>query len=84
MSILEVLLIGFDKKCLIRPRNMEKWNSEIKDSYGAKSQKGRTGNNKAQNNKRTDSRAVNGKNADRDGKPAKKKKTIRNVHKKKK
>ncbi|HBA69089.1 MAG TPA: YgiQ family radical SAM protein, partial [Lachnospiraceae bacterium] len=52
-------LIGFEKKCLIRPR------------YGGK-------------NKERAGRAVSKKTGAEKQKPAKKKKTIRNVHKKKK
>ena len=77
-------LIGFEKKCLIRPRNMEKWNMERKGSYGEKSAKGKNINGKTVNKKMTNGKAVNGKSTDREGKNMRKKKTIRNVHKKKK
>ncbi len=78
-------LIGFDKKCLIKPRRMspekiasgkagygKKPGAGNKDaSYGNKSASGKSkGNSGSKNN--------SGKNE-----PAKKKKTIRNVHKKK-
>ncbi|MBQ4531396.1 MAG: YgiQ family radical SAM protein [Lachnospiraceae bacterium] len=77
-------LIGFDKNCLIRPRNMEKWNGERKGNYGEKPAKGKNINGKTVNKKATNGKAMNGKSVDKEGKTARKKKTIRNIHKKKK
>ena len=59
-------LIGFDKKCLIRPRKNTGYNQK---DFGAK------GNGFAPRN-------ANGKNNGGKGNAGKKKKTIRNVHKK--
>ena len=61
-------LIGFDKKCLIRPRNMS--NQTQNSAY--------KGNNKGKDFKVSSGTQTKGK----DSKPAKKS-TIRNVHKKK-
>ena len=66
-------LIGFDKKCLIKPRNMD----NRPGSYTSK--KDNSSMNKGKNS--TYSKSNNGKNKSGD-KPAKKK-TIRNIHKKK-
>lgn len=61
-------LIGFDKNCLIRPRN--------NDRYGQYNQNGQSGQGRAKG-------AKGGSNGNSIGKP-KKKKAIRNVHKAKK
>ena len=58
-------LIGFDEKCLIRPRNMG-------NCKGTTSQKNSKKNTNLKNTKQTP------------GERPKKKKTIRNIHKKKK
>ncbi len=85
-------LIGFDKKCLIKPRRMAgekgqnydsrdgKANGRI-DGNGKRSQNGTKNVQNGGRNSLKNSREIKGKN---DGKSQlKKKKTIRNVHKKK-
>ncbi len=62
-------LIGFDKKCLIRPRKFN--NGQLQGNYSGKSGKTQTGDKINKNNR-------NGQNT------GKKKKTIRNVHSRKK
>ena len=61
-------LVGFDKKCLIRPRNTQPYNKKIEGPYGRKK-----ASNQGFGQKQTGGTT---------NKP-KKKKTIRNVHKKK-
>lgn len=73
-------LIGFDKNCLIRPRN--------NDRFGQRSQSGQSGHGRAKESgsgKYTfaSKGAKGGSNGNSNGKP-KKKKAIRNVHKAKK
>lgn len=73
-------LIGFDKNCLIRPRN--------NDHYGQYNQNGQSGQGRAKGagsgkNTVTSKGAKGGLNGNSIGKP-KKKKAIRNVHKAKK
>lgn len=73
-------LIGFDKNCLIRPRN--------NDHYGQYNQNGQSGQGRAKGagsgkNTVTSKGAKGGSNGNSIGKP-KKKKAIRNVHKAKK
>ena len=85
-------LIGFDKKCLIRPRKMagasnsEKHrNGQGSDQTTGKTQK-YSNDNSRQNGKKADDRmSQNTKGRNTQGKSfgSKKKKTIRNVHKKK-
>ena len=67
-------LIGFDKKCLVRPRKMS---GEKNGNYGEKKGKivGKSGGKNAKNN--------SGKTGEKSGGKPIKKKTIRNVHKKK-
>ena len=73
-------LIGFDKHCLIRPRNFG--GTVFKGSKTDRSkQKGYTGNSGG-SKKSSDFRGNNNQKGKNDKKP--KKKTIRNVHKKKK
>lgn len=81
-------LIGFDKKCLIRPRN--NMGTGRKESQGEKnwhstSTKGKTGSKDRHNSKtgNKDRQGSKGKQAT-EGKRTKTKKTIRNIHKKKK
>ena len=81
-------LIGFDKKCLIRPRN--NMGTGRKESQGEKnwhstSTKGKTGSKDRHNPKtgNKDRQGSKGKQAT-EGKRTKTKKTIRNIHKKKK
>ena len=68
-------LIGFDKKCLIRPRN-NNYQVEGQKKVTSKSQKGKNGEVKKVSKKITMGKEVKQNNTS--------KKTIRNVHKKKK
>lgn len=78
-------LIGFEKKCLIRPRKLA---SETKGGYGSI---GKSGQNKSYSGKANNNKASKNQSGNRGGKQANntntakpsKKKTIRNVHKKK-
>ena len=88
-------LIGFDKKCLIRPRKMGgagSWNT--KNGNGSGNRAGRStgennrpgGNNKGNKNVRNSNGHNNGNNLNRNAAThsnVSRKKTIRNVHKKK-
>ena len=73
-------LIGFDKKCLIRPRKNASFNSkkEVNNAHVSKA----NGNKKYEKNAR-ENKNRSGKESGRPG-SIKKKKTIRNVHGKKK
>ena len=75
-------LIGFDKKCLIRPRNMQ-GNNSYSNNNGNSGSKAKT---KADVNKgkfAKDSAKKNSAVVSKDKQSTKAKKTIRNVHKKK-
>lgn len=70
-------LIGFDEKCLVRPRKFAKEKQEGRHGNGRKDQKSQSARKmqKSGNNQRFEGK--------REKAPAKKKKAIRNVHKKK-
>lgn len=70
-------LIGFDEKCLVRPRKFAKEKQEDRHGNGRKDQKSQYARKKQKsgNNQRFEGK--------REKAPAKKKKAIRNIHKKK-
>ena len=75
-------LVGFEKHCLIRPKNSSRYNGNYSSNKGGNSTNGNTriGNGKSVNGKYNSSKNV-GKSTGTE--KSKKKKTIRNVHKKK-
>lgn len=72
-------LIGYDKHCLIRPRRGDEYFGNQKNSYAADRKSSHNKGNKPGLN----SRNANKNNANKPDAVRKKKKTIRNVHKKK-
>ena len=71
-------LIGFDKKCLIRPRNIQGSGNNAYSGNASKGKNGAKGKGTKDNSNRRGSSAVKEKQGSRP------KKTIRNVHKKRK